>query len=76
MFKTRALSRIHTVRADKLTKKQKQLDVNGDGEIDAEDLRRLRKGEKPSFAENITTAAKRKTLTEQVAIKNLTINPF
>lgn len=31
----------------KLTKKQKQLDVNGDGEISSDDLRRLRKGEKP-----------------------------
>lgn len=30
-----------------LTEKQKQLDVNGDGKIDADDLRRLRKGEKP-----------------------------
>lgn len=31
----------------KLTKKQEQLDINGDGEISADDLRRLRKGEKP-----------------------------
>ena len=31
----------------KLTKKQEQLDVNGDGEIDSEDLKRLRQGEKP-----------------------------
>lgn len=31
----------------KLTKKQEQLDINGDGEIDSEDLKRLRNGEKP-----------------------------
>ncbi len=30
-----------------LTEKQKQLDINGDGEIDGEDLKRLRNGEKP-----------------------------
>jgi len=30
-----------------LTKKQKQLDVDGDGKIDSTDLKRLRKGEKP-----------------------------
>ncbi len=30
-----------------LTEKQKQLDVNGDGKIDGEDLKRLRNGEKP-----------------------------
>jgi hypothetical protein len=31
----------------KLTPKQKQLDVNGDGKISSDDLKRLRKGEKP-----------------------------
>lgn len=30
-----------------LTKKQEQLDINEDGKIDSEDLRRLREGEKP-----------------------------
>ena len=33
-----------------LTEKQKQLDINGDGEIDSEDLKRLRNGEKPETA--------------------------
>lgn len=59
MFKTRALFRIHSVRAGELTKKQKQLDVNGDGEIDAEDLRRLRKGEKPSKTESAFVGKRR-----------------
>ncbi len=31
-----------------LTEKQKQLDVNGDGKIDSDDLKRLRNGEKPA----------------------------
>ncbi len=30
-----------------LTPKQKQLDINGDGKISSDDLKRLRKGEKP-----------------------------
>ena len=34
-----------------LTEKQKQLDINGDGEIDSEDLQRLRNGEKPKSVE-------------------------
>lgn len=32
---------------DKLTKKQEQLDINGDGKISSDDLKRLRNGEKP-----------------------------
>lgn len=34
----------------KLTKKQEQLDIDGDGKIDSQDLRRLRRGEKPKKA--------------------------
>lgn len=40
----------HAVDAE-LTEKQKQLDIDGDGEIDSEDLQRLRQGEKPAEVE-------------------------
>lgn len=40
----------HDVEAE-LTEKQKQLDIDGDGEIDSEDLQRLRQGEKPAGVE-------------------------
>lgn len=39
---------IKRLMADKpLTKKQKQLDINGDGKIDSTDLKKLREGKKP-----------------------------
>lgn len=31
-----------------LTEKQKQLDVDGDGRIDGEDLKKIRQGKKPA----------------------------
>jgi hypothetical protein len=37
--------------ADELTPKQKQLDINGDGKISSDDLKRLREGEKPEEVE-------------------------
>jgi hypothetical protein len=36
----------------KLTEKQKQLDINGDGKITSDDLKKLREGQKPKQVES------------------------
>jgi len=51
-MKLAAATRLKSTAPKPLTKKQRQLDVNGDGRIDADDLKRLRKGEKPVVAAN------------------------
>ena len=44
------------LRLTALTKKQKQLDINGDGKIDSTDLKKLRQGKKPVKAAPNRTA--------------------
>jgi hypothetical protein len=44
-----------------LTKKQKQLDINKDGKIDGEDLKKVRKGEKPERSSYDSRAGRRNT---------------
>lgn len=51
-----------------LTKKQKQLDINGDGKIDSTDLKKLREGEKPKKVESNF-----QTLFQQLHIDAITI---
>lgn len=66
--------------AAELTEKQKQLDINGDGKIDAEDLKRLRKGEKPekveSSAKGLATTIRNRLGEDGVAVSAVvTIGP-
>jgi hypothetical protein len=41
------------LQATELTPKQKQLDINGDGKISSDDLKRLRNGDKPVNASSV-----------------------
>jgi hypothetical protein len=50
--------------AAELTKKQQKLDINGDGKIDADDLRKVREGQKPE-----KLAASTKSLAEIIRRK-------
>jgi hypothetical protein len=63
-----------------LTPEQKQLDVDGDGKIESDDLRRLREGEEASANANLTAILARLSVTaddaQQSAFVSLDITLF